>query len=92
MKGTITVVVKGANTAEIAADRNNKQLIFKNCAPFNDCISEINSAQVHNAKDLDIVMPMYNLIGYSDNYGKTTGSLWQYCRDEPNDNHIKDSE
>ena len=39
-----------------------------------------------NAKDIDIVMPMYNLTEYSDNYAKTLGSLWQYCRDEANDN------
>ena len=58
---------------------------FKNCAPFTNCISEI------NAKDIDIVMPMYNLIEYSDNYAKTTGSLWQYFRVEPDDN-IEDSE
>ena len=48
-------------------------------------LSEINNTQVDNAKDIDIVMPMYNLIVYSDNYAKTTESLWQYSRDEPND-------
>ena len=56
---------------------------FKNCAPFTNCISEINNTQIDNAKDIDIVMPMYNLIEYSDNYVKTTGSLWQYCKDIP---------
>ena len=61
-------------------------VIFKYCAPFTNCISEINNTQVDNAKDIDIVMPMYNLIEYSDNYVKTSGSLWQYYRDEPNDN------
>ena len=45
-----------------------KKVIFKDCAPFTNCISEINNTQVDNAKDLDIVMPMYNLIEYSDNY------------------------
>ena len=59
-----------------------KEIIFKNCAPFTDCISEINNTQVDNAKDLDVVMLMYNLIEYSDNYSKTRGSLWQYYRDE----------
>ena len=59
-----------------------KEIIFKNCAPFTDCISEINNTQVDNAKDLDVVMLMYNLIEYSDNYSKTPGSLWQYYRDE----------
>ena len=62
-----------------AANDINKTVIFKNCAPFTDCISKINNAQVDNAKDIDIVMLMYNLIEYSDNYSKTSGSLWQYC-------------
>ena len=53
------------------------------------CISKINNTQVDNAKDIDIVMPLYNLIEYSDNYSKTSGSLWQYCKDIPavNDNN-----
>ena len=50
---------------------------------FTNCISEINNAQVDNAKYIDIVMPMYNLIEYSDNYSKTFVSLWQYCKDIP---------
>ena len=50
---------------------------------FTNCICEINNPQVDNAKDLDIVMPMYNLIEYSDNYSKTSESLWQYCKDIP---------
>ena len=58
-----------------AANDINKTVIFKNCAPFTDCISKINNAQVDNAKDIDIVMLMYNLIEYSDNYSKTSGSL-----------------
>ena len=60
-----------------------KKVIFKNCAPFTNCISEINNTQVDNAKDIDILMPMYNLIEHSDNYSKTSGSLWQYCKDIP---------
>ena len=60
-----------------------KKVIFKNCAPFTNCTTEINNTQIDNAKDIDIVMPMYNLIEYSDNYAKTTGSLWQYCKDIP---------
>ena len=70
-----------------------KKVIFKNCAPFTDCISKINNTQVDNAKDIDIVMPMYNLIEYSDNYSKTSGSLWQYCKEIPavnNDGDIVD--
>ena len=72
-------------------DGRDKGVAFKNFAPFTNCISEINNTQVDNAKDIDIVMPVYNLIEYSDNYAKTSGSLWQYYRDEPNDN-LADSE
>ena len=52
-------------------------MVFKTCAPFTDCINEINNTQVDNAKEIDVVMPMYNLIEYSDNYLKTSRSLWQ---------------
>ena len=81
VKGTITINNTAAQGA--AANNSNKKVIFKNCAPFTNCISEINNTQIDNAKDIDIVMPMYNLIEYSDNYAKTTGSLWQYCKDIP---------
>ena len=90
VSGTV-IVGAGADAAAIATDRNNKQAIFKNCTLFTGCITEINNTQVDNAKDLDVVMSMYNLIGYSDNYSKISGSLCQLCRDEPNDN-ITDSE
>ena len=76
----------GANAAARQGDERDKGVAFKNCAPFINCISEINNTQIDNAKDIDIVMPMYNLIEYSDNYAKTSGSLWQYFRDEPDDN------
>ena len=59
-------------------DERNKGVIFKNCAPFTDCISGIFNAHIDNAKYKDVVMPMYNLIEYSDNYSKTSGSLWKY--------------
>ena len=81
VKGTISVNNTAADGA--AANNTNKKVIFENCTPFTNCISEINNTQVDNAKDIDIVMPMYNLIEYSDNYAKTTGSLWQYCKDIP---------
>ena len=64
--------------------REKKREIFKNWAPFTDCISEINSVKIHNAKDLDAAMPFYNLIEYSDNYCKRSGRLRQYFRDELN--------
>ena len=91
VKGTITITGAGADAAARQADERDKGVAFKNCAPFINCISEINNIQVDNAKDIDVVMPMYNLIEYSDNYAKTTGSLWQYFRDEPDDN-LEDSE
>ena len=87
VKGTISV----NNTVAADADANNddKKVIFNNCAPFTNCISEINDTQINNAKDIDIVMPMHNSTEYSNNYAKKTGSLWQYCKDIPsrNDNN-----
>ena len=60
------------------ADERNKGQIFKNCAPFTNCKSEINNTKIDNAKDIDIVIPMYNLIEYSHNYSTKSGSLGQY--------------
>ena len=79
VNGTISVNNTAAQGA--AVNNNNNKVIFKICAPFTNCISKINNTQIDNAKDIDIVMPMYNLIEYSDNYAKTTGSLWQYGKD-----------
>ena len=75
------------------ANNTDKKVIFKNRAPFTNCISKTYNTQVDNAKGIDIVMPMYNLIEYSDNYAKTSGILWQYCLDMPavnNNNAISD--
>ena len=80
-KGNITV--NNTATADANANNTNKKVIFKNCAPFTNCISKINNTQIDNAEYIDIVMPMYNLIEYSDNYSKTSGSLQQYCKDIP---------
>ena len=91
VKGIITITGAGADEAARQTDERDNGVAFKNCAPFIICISEINNTQVDNAKDIDIVMPMYNLIEYSYNYAKTTGSLWQYFRYEPDDN-LADSE
>ena len=74
VKGTISVNKTAA--AGAAANNDDRKVIFKNCGPFTNCISEISNTQVDNAKDIIIVMPMYNLIEYSDNYAKTSGSLW----------------
>ena len=91
VKRTITIAGAGDDAAARQADERDRGVIFKNCAPFTNCIREINNTQVDNAKDIDTVMPMYNLIEYSDNYVKTSGSLQQYYRDEPN-NNLGDSE
>ena len=63
----------------------NRQVILKNNASFISCISKIHGVLVANAEDLDIVMPMYNLLEYSKNYSKTSASLWNYYRDELTD-------
>ena len=86
VKGTITITGAGDDDVAKRLDERNKGIIFKNCAPFIKCISRINNTDIDNAQDIDIVMPMYNLIEYSDNYSKTSGSLWQYYKDDPNDN------
>ena len=91
LKKTITITGAGADAAASQTDAKNIGVAFKNCASFINYIAEINNAQEDNAKDIDIVIPMYNLIEYSDNYSKTSGSLCQYYRDEPNDN-LTDSE
>ena len=73
------------------------QLPFKNCAPFTKYITKIDGTTIEDAEGLDLVMPMYNLIEYSSNYSKTTGSSWFYSKDEAanfnadigNDNNFK---
>ena len=78
VKQTITL-----ERATAAAPNNaNKKVIFKNCAPFTKCISRINNTQADDAQYIDVVIPMYNVIEYIDNYSKTSGILWQYCRDK----------
>ena len=90
VKGTITVTAPGANNdANNIRDKGNRPLILKNNAPFVSCITRINGELIEDADDLDIVMPMYNLLEYSKNYRKTIGSLYNYYRDElgGNDNN-----
>ena len=72
--------------------KRNKSVAFKGNAPFINCISKINGVKIDNAEDLDVVMPMYNLLEYSKNYRKTTGSLWNYYRDEPSNPLCSNSE
>ena len=81
-----TITRAGADTAARQADERNNEVIFKNYATFINCKSEINNTEIDNAKDTDIVMVIYNLIEYSDDYSKKSESLWQYYKDEPNDN------
>ena len=82
------IAVNNAVTAE-APTNVDKKVIFKNCAPFANCLSKINNVQIDNVEYADIVMPMYNLIEYSDNYSKTSGSLWQYCKEIPAVNNAR---
>ena len=78
------VLVTG-NIAVVGGDDNAK-VSFKNCAPFRKCRTEINETFIDEAEHINIAMPMYNLIEYSDNYSDTSGSLWQFKRDEIEEN------
>ena len=89
VNGTITITGAGNDDAAKQLDDRNKGVTFKNCVPFVKCVSRINNTEIDNAKDIDIVMPMYNLIEYSNNYAKTSGSLWQYYKDDPNDDIVR---
>ena len=84
VNGTITV------TGNHPRDRQNRPMILKNNAPFISSITRINGELIEDANDLDIVMPMYNLLEYSENYRKTTGSLYNYYRDELSDDNDND--
>ena len=72
MNGTIEI----PNTRTVSARNNRKNIIIKNSAPFTDSISETNNTQIDNARDSKVVMPMYNLIEYNDNYSTTSGGFW----------------
>ena len=89
------IVVKETITTEQNTskhnDGHNKPFAFKNSAPFINCISKINGVLIDNADDLEVVMPMCNLIEYSKNYRKATGSLWSYYRDETDNNGLRNS-
>ena len=91
------IVVKGDTTLTKTNKRRiidirNRFLVFKNNAPFTNCISKINNVLIDNAEDLDVLMPLYDLLEYSKNYRKTTGSLWNYYRDEPNNPPVNDDD
>ena len=84
------ILIDGTIRAEVtnAANAAATRLALKNCAPFTKCNVEINDEHVDTAENLDIVMPMYNLIEYSDNYQDSSATLYQYKRDEPPDNNV----
>ena len=88
------IVVRKTITVERTNDANkrNKKLTFKNNAPLRSCITKINKTFIENGEDLDIVMPMHNLLEYSDNYCMTSGSLWNYNRNEINDPASKNND
>ena len=90
VKGTITVTAPGVNNdANNIRYKRNTPLILKNNAPFVSCITRINGELIEDVDDLDIAVPMYNLLEYSKNYRRTIGSLYNYYRDElsGNDNN-----
>ena len=86
VKGNISV--NNTAGAGAAAKNTNKKVVFKNFSPFTNCISKIYNTQIDNAEYIDILMPMYNLIEHSDNYSKTSGSLWQDYKDIPAVNNV----
>ena len=75
VKEIISIIGNGANDDAKPADETDKEVVYKNCAPFSRCISQIKNMQVDDAQEIDVVMPMYNLIEHSNNYSKTSGSL-----------------
>ena len=89
VKGTIRITGAGADHAAQQLDEKNESVIFKNSAPFTKCLSRINGTDIDNAQDIHIVMRMYNLIEYSDNYSKTSWSFWQYYKDDANDKLVR---
>ena len=90
VNGKITITGAGDNPVARHAYESDKGVAFKNnCIPFPNGISEINNTQIDNAKDINIVMPMYKL--KTNLNSKSPGGLWQYYRDEPSDN-LADSE
>ena len=78
------LLTEDRKVADVAADTN---VAFKNCVPFTRCTTHINDEHVETAENLDIIMPMYNLIEYSDNYADSSGSLYHFKRDESSMNN-----
>ena len=74
------ILVTG-NIAVVGGDQNTS-IVFRNCSPFRRCVTRLNDEHIETTNDLDVIMNMYNLIEYSDNYAESSGTLWQYKRDE----------
>ena len=89
VSGTIAITGAGDDDNAKGTDKRNRGVIFKNCASFSSSISSTNNIQIDNTEYIDVVVTMYNLIENGDNYSKTSGSLWQYYRDDPNNNVTK---
>ena len=83
---TVTRTIAGDPVQRKQALNAATQVVFKNCAPFKNCRTEINDIFINNADFINITMPMYNLIEYSDSYSNTSGSLWNFKMDEIIDN------
>lgn len=81
--GKQNITVADTSGAGALVNSANEKVIFKSCVPLADCISEITNTQIDNAKEIDVVMNMYNLVEYSENYSQRSGSLWLYYRDQP---------
>ena len=87
------IVVKETSTVTDPDNtKRNRSVAFKNNALFVNCISKINGVKIDNVEDLDVIMLMYNLLEYSKNYRKTTGSFWNCYRDDPSDPISSNSE
>ena len=85
VKVITTIAGAGADAAAVKeADERDKEVIFKNCASFINGKSEISNTEIDYVRNIDIVIPLYNLIEYNDNCSKTSGNLWKYYRNESN--------
>ena len=89
MKGDLSLT---KTNGRVIIDIRNKFLAFKNNLTFTNCMSKTNNVLIDHVECIDIVMPMYNFLEYSKNYRKTTGSLWNYYRDKPNNPPLNDDD
>ena len=77
-----TIINAPVPPAAAEPNNNNKEVVFQSFAPFIGCMSEINNTHTNNTKHIDVMITLYNLVEYKDNYSKTSGGLWKYYRDE----------